>query len=116
MHLSRSAAALNITEPCNCGIGGDIFVLYWNEKEKTLKGLNGSGRSPAALTLDKARELGINGKEIPLGSPHAVTVPGAPAGFVDTVENFGSGKVSLKDVLHPAIRLGEGGFPVSELT
>lgn len=110
------AAALNITEPCNCGIGGDIFVLYWNEKEKTLKGLNGSGRSPAALTLDKARELGINGKEIPLGSPHAVTVPGAPAGFVDTVEHFGSGKVSLKDVLDPAIRLGEGGFPVSELT
>jgi hypothetical protein len=65
-----SAAALNVTEPCNCGIGGDIFVLYWNEKEKSLKGLNGSGRSPAALSLEKARELGIKGREMyePFGS------------------------------------------------
>jgi len=109
------AAALNVTEPCNCGIGGDIFVLYWNEKEKSLKGLNGSGRSPAALSLEKARELGIKGREIPLSSPHSVTVPGAPAGFVDTVSHFGSGKVSLSEILDPAIRLAEGGFPVAEL-
>lgn len=44
-----------------------------------------------------------------------VTVPGAPAGFVDTVSHFGSGKVSLSEILDPAIRLAEGGFPVAEL-
>jgi gamma-glutamyltranspeptidase/glutathione hydrolase len=49
-------------------------------------------------------------------SVHAVSVPGAAAGWVDAVEKFGSGKVSLAEVLAPAIRLGEEGFPVSELT
>lgn len=59
-----SAAALNVTEPLNCGVGGDIFALYWNAKDKTLKGINGSGRSPEALDLAKARELGIKGREM----------------------------------------------------
>lgn len=59
-----SAAALNVTEPGSCGLGGDVFCLYWNAKEKTLKGINGSGRSPKALTLAKARELGVKGKEM----------------------------------------------------
>ena len=46
----------------------------------------------------------------------AVTAPGAAAGWVDTVEKFGSGKLSLEQILTPAIELGEEGFPVSELS
>ena len=46
----------------------------------------------------------------------AVTTPGAAAGWVDTVEKFGSGKLSLEQILTPAIELGEEGFPVSELS
>ncbi len=49
-------------------------------------------------------------------SVHSVTTPGAAAGWVDTVEKFGSGKVTLEQVLAPAIQLGEEGFPVSELS
>lgn len=109
------AAALNVTEPTNCGIGGDAFCLFWNEKDKTLKGLNGSGRSPGNLSLQKARELGIKGKEIPLKNINAVTVPGACAAWDDTVRHFGSGHVSLSDCLQPAIQLAEEGFAVSEL-
>jgi gamma-glutamyltranspeptidase/glutathione hydrolase len=52
--------------------------------------------------------------EIPLSSVHAVTVLGAAAGWVDTVERFGSGKLSLEQILAPAIELGEKGFPVSQ--
>ena len=48
-------------------------------------------------------------------SVQAVTVPGAAAGWIDTVEQFGSGKLTMYDVLAPAIELGEEGFPVSEL-
>lgn len=110
------AAALAVIEPVSCGMGGDMFCLYWNEAEKSLKGINGSGRSPMKLDLKKARELNLYGREIPPHSAHAVTVPGAAAGFVDTVETFGSGKVTLSDVLQPGIRLAEDGFPVSEIT
>jgi len=59
----------------------------------------------------KEGEIGV----IPMDSVYAVTVPGAAAGWVDTVEMFGSGKLSMEEILEPAVRLGEEGFPVSEL-
>lgn len=61
-----TAAVLNVVDPCNCGIGGDAFCLFFNSGDQSLKGLNGSGRSPAALSLEKARELGMSGREIPI--------------------------------------------------
>ena len=108
-----------MTEPCSTGIGGDMFLLYYNAETKTVSALNGSGRSGAAANLDRMRsELGIadgeKNRKIPMDSVHSVTVPGAAAGWADAVERFGSGRVSLEEVLMPAVELGEGGFPVSE--
>jgi len=45
-------AALGLMEPTGCGIGGDLFAIVWDGKSKKLYGLNASGRSPQALTLD----------------------------------------------------------------
>ncbi|KAL7796106.1 gamma-glutamyltranspeptidase [Trichoderma ceciliae] len=114
------AAGLNMTEPCSTGIGGDMFILYWDASKQQVFAMNGSGRSGANCTLEKIRtdlniEAGTVG-EIPMASVHAVTVPGAPAGWVDTVKRFGSGSVNLSQILNPAIQLGEKGFPVSEVT
>ncbi|XP_064641150.1 glutathione hydrolase-like YwrD proenzyme [Lineus longissimus] len=107
------AAALNVTEPCGTGIGGDAFCLFYDAETKTVKGLNGSGRSPAGLALEKVHSEGYQPSEkLPVGHGHTVTVPGAAAAWVDTVEKFGSGKLSLGDILSPAIRLAEEGFPV----
>ena len=113
------AAALNMTEPSSTGIGGDMFCLFYNVATKKVHALNGSGRSGENVTLERIRkelgmEAGQRGK-IPMSSVHAVTTPGAPAGWVDTIEKFGSGKLSMEDILKPAIELGEEGFPVSEL-
>jgi hypothetical protein len=67
-------------------------------------------RSPAALTLEYAKNtLGFDGLEIPAKDLNSVTVPGAAAAWVDTVEKLGSGKLSLADVLAPAIDLAENG-------
>lgn len=113
------AAALNMTEPSKTGIGGDMFCLFYNAKTKKVQALNGSGRASSNLTLEKIRhDLRLKPGEagvIPKDSVHAITVPGAAAGWVDTIEKFGSGKLSLEQILTPAIELGEEGFPVSEL-
>jgi len=114
-----TAAALNVTEPSMCGIGGDMFCLFYNAKTKKTHALNGSGRSGANVTLEQMRkDIGAKpGEEvaIPYTKVQAVTVPGAAAGLVDAVAKFGSGKVTLEQVLTPAIELAEEGFPVSEL-
>lgn len=109
------AAALNVTEPCSTGIGGDAFCLFYDAKTKKVRAFNGSGRAPQGMTLKKLRSAGVNGSSIPMLSIHAATVPGAPACWVDTVEKLGSGKVTLQDVLAPGIRLAEDGYPVHEI-
>ncbi|KAI8968706.1 putative gamma-glutamyltransferase ywrD-like protein [Pilobolus umbonatus] len=111
------AAALNVTEPGSTGIGGDAFCLFYDAKTKKVKGLNGSGRTPAALTMDFIRNKAhLTGSALPSFNVHAITVPGAAAAWVDTVNEFGSGRLDLKTILAPAIDLAEKGFPVSHLS
>lgn len=120
LQLRLTAAALNVTEPSSTGIGGDMFCLFYNAKTKKVDALNGSGRSAGGITLDRIRkDLNLApGQQgvIPMNSVHAVTTPGAAAGWVDTVKKFGSGRLSLEQILMPAIELGEEGYPVSELS
>jgi len=108
-----TAAALNVTEPCSTGIGGDCFCLYFNNKTKTVSGINGSGRAPVEISIEKLVKLGITNK-LPSFSVHTITVPGAAAGWIDTVKKFGS--MTLKEILTPAIELAEEGFPVAPIT
>lgn len=97
-----------------------MFCLFYNANHKKVYALNGSGRSPLNLTLDTARDaLKIPVDQIgsiPLTSVLAVTTPGAAAGWIDTVERFGSGRLTMERILEPAIRLCEEGFPVSEVS
>lgn len=109
-----TSAALNVTEPTSCGIGGDAFCLFYDAKTKTVQALNGSGRAPHKLSVKYAQSRGLVGS-IPRTDLNSVTVPGAAAAWIDTIEHFGSGKVSIADILDPAVRLADEGVPVSEL-
>jgi gamma-glutamyltranspeptidase/glutathione hydrolase len=108
-----TAAALNVTEPASTGLGGDAFALYYDARTRTVSALNGSGRAPHALTLERLRREGL-GEALPPAHPYTVTVPGAPAAWCDLVARFGC--LPLAASLAPAIRLAEEGFPVAPLT
>src|SRR6202040_724065 len=45
-------AVLGVTEPMMTGMGGDLFVMYWDAKTGKLTGLNASGPAPKGLTPD----------------------------------------------------------------
>jgi gamma-glutamyltranspeptidase/glutathione hydrolase len=104
-----TAAVLNVVEPMSTGVGGDCFALYYDASRGAVTALNGSGRSPSALTLDDLRAEGIT--RIPDRSPHAVTVPGTVRGWADLLTRHG--RLPMREVLAPAIHYAEKGYPVS---
>jgi len=108
-----AGAALNVTEPTSTGIGGDMFALYFSADTKRVTALNGSGRAPSALTLDRLKKDGIS-SDMPPFHAHTVTVPSACAGWCDLIAKHGS--LSMSEILTPAIRLASEGFPVAPLT
>jgi gamma-glutamyltranspeptidase / glutathione hydrolase len=109
-----AAAALNVTEPTSTGIGGDMFALYFDAQTQQVTALNGSGRASSALTLERLKREGLLADSLPPFHPHTVTVPGACAGWCDLIQKHGS--LSMSDILAPAIRLADEGFPVAPLT
>jgi len=104
-------AALALMEPTGSGLGGDCFAIVWIEADQRLYGLNGSGRSPAALTLEEFQRRGL--ERIPAHGPLPVTVPGCVDAWFTLHERFG--RLAMRDVLAPAVRYAREGFPVSEL-
>lgn len=107
------AAVLAVTEPGSTGLGGDCFALYYEASTCQVYALNGSGRAPRALTLERLRREGFS-TELPPFHPYTITVPGACAGWCDLVERFG--RLSLAAILEPSIELAERGFAVAPLT
>src|SRR5262245_9844 len=106
-----AAAALCVVEPMMVSPGGDMFAIVWDAKRKELKGLNASGRSPAAISIDELKRRGID--QMPSEGIHTVTVPGAVDGWAKILERYGTMK--LAQVLQPAIEYAERGFPVTDV-
>ena len=107
------AAVLAVTEPCNTGLGGDAFALFYEGATGRITALNGSGRCPAALSLERLAGEGFQ-EHLPAFHVHTITVPGACAAWCDLVET--NGTLDLSTLLAPAIRLAEEGYPVAPIT
>jgi gamma-glutamyltranspeptidase/glutathione hydrolase len=104
-------AALSLMEPTSCGLGGDLFAMVWDPATGKLYGLNGSGRAPLALTLDKVPPLADG--TMPVYSPYAWTVPGCADAWFELHERFG--RLPMKDLLAPTIAYAREGVPVPQV-
>ncbi len=89
-----------------------MFALYFDSRSKEVAALNGSGRAPAGLTLERLAAEKMT--ELPAYHAYTITVPGACAGWCDLIERFG--RLRMAEVLAPAIKLAEDGFPVAPIT
>src|SRR5580700_11995278 len=105
-------AMMGLVAPMSNGIGGDLFAIVYDAKTGKLYGLNASGWAPAGLTVEFLRNQGF--QDMPSQGIQSVTVPGAVDGWHKLLERFGKKKMS--EVLAPAIRTAEDGFPVTEWT
>lgn len=98
------------------GLGGDAFCLFYDARIRKVHALNGSGRSSAHATFEAVHRILKGADTIPTTSPHSVTVPGAAAAWIDIVDKFGSGRLSIAQILTPAIKLAEHGAPIGQIT
>ncbi len=94
-------ALLGLVEPMSCGIGGDLFVIYWDAKTGHLTGLNASGWAPRGLTIEFLKSHGHF--SMPQDGIQSVTVPGCVDGWEKLHKRFGRLKlarsVSTRDLL-----------------
>src|SRR6201993_2184780 len=104
-------AVLNVMEPNSCGIGGDLFAIYWEAKTGKLYGINASGWAPKALTIEHLRAKGI--QEMPQFGIDSVTVPGVVDGWTKLHDRWG--KLPWRDLFQPAIFYARHGFAVGEI-
>jgi len=97
---------------CNsCGLGGDAFALVWDPAESRLHGFNGSGRSPAALTIEAVRAAGHD--EMPARGPLPITVPGVVDAWAQLLDRFG--RRTLADAVTPAAATADEGYTLTAI-
>jgi gamma-glutamyltranspeptidase/glutathione hydrolase len=104
-------AALGLLEPVSCGIGGDCFAMVWDPKTRKLAGLNGSGRSPRALSLATQRSRARNGFIASHGAV-SVSTPGAVDAWWTLHQRYG--RLKWADLFAPAIEMATQGAPVPQ--
>jgi hypothetical protein len=115
------AAVLNLVEPFNVGIGGDLFAIIYSAKDKKVYQLNAGGMAPTGATVAYYNSLGYYvdpknwgyGSGMPSYGILSAPVPSAAWGWDEAIRKFGN--LSLKEVLQPAIEYAEKGFPISEI-
>jgi len=108
-------AVLGVTMPYVNGMGGDLFAIVYEAKTGKVYGLNASGWTPKALTIDylKAHGIGLNpGDKLDQHGVHTITIPGCVAGWDALRSRFGT--MPFEKLLAPAIYYAENGFPLPE--
>jgi gamma-glutamyltranspeptidase/glutathione hydrolase len=87
-------------------------VIIWDPETRQVYGINGAGRSPMGLSYNEVVETLGEGNPIPPMGAMPVSVPGTVDGWFAMHERFGS--MPMDEILAPAIRYAENGFPLTE--
>jgi gamma-glutamyltranspeptidase / glutathione hydrolase len=103
-------AVMGVVQPYVNGIGGDLFAIYYEAKTGKLYGLNSSGWSPKALTIDYLKSKNVTELN-PIGVD-TIDIPGTVAGWDALRSRFGS--LPFSELLAPAIYYAQNGFPLAE--
>src|SRR5664279_3289811 len=107
--------ALAVTYPRAGNIGGGGFMVIHLAKEKRDVAIDYRETAPAAATQDMF--LDAKGEPDPAKSRDSalsIGVPGTVAGLALAQQKYGSGKLSLADLIAPAIPMAQQGFPVED--
>lgn len=116
-----TAATLNLMEPMNVGIGGDLYAIIYIAKENKLYQLNAGDFAPGYATVPYYNSVGYSynranwgyGSGMPSTGFLSAPVPGAAWGWDEAHRRFG--KLSLLEDLTPAIEYAKNGFPITEI-
>jgi gamma-glutamyltranspeptidase/glutathione hydrolase len=103
-----SGFALNLLEPQNNGLGGEVPILVHSAKDGKVYSISGQGFAPKAATVDWFVQNKID--LIPGDGFLPATVPAMFGSWAFALVRFGT--LTLKDVLEPVIDYAESGFPV----
>jgi len=115
-----AAAVLNLTEPMNVGMGGDLFAIIYTAKDKKLHVLNASGMAASGQTIAFMNSKGYRadpmnwgpGSGMPKGGILTATVPGAAWGWQEVLDKYGT--MTFKQVLEPAATYASEGVGLTE--
>ena len=99
---------LQVVEPHMNGPGGEAPILLYSADRDEVRVVCGQGVAPAAATIERFHELGL--ELVPGTGLLPASVPGAFDAWLLLLRDFGT--LSLAEVLEPAIGYAEGGYPL----
>jgi gamma-glutamyltranspeptidase/glutathione hydrolase len=99
------ATTIAVVEPHSNGVGGDAFFLLWKADEERATVIHAASPTAAAATAERYRA------GIPHTGPLAAMPPGAPAGWLHLVNEYGTRPA--KDLFKAAVHYAREGFPAS---
>ncbi|MCE2500664.1 MAG: gamma-glutamyltransferase [Dehalococcoidia bacterium] len=102
------AAVEAVTIVPSNGLGGDSFILTYEAATGKVTNINSSGAAASGAEAEYYRSQGL--ALMPIQGPHSVSVPGEAAAWEVMHRDFCT--MPFADLLAPAIRYAEQGFPV----
>lgn len=105
-----TAVTTGVTLPAKCGLGGDVFLIYYEAKTGKVFGLNGSGIAPRALSREYFTSRGY--QKLPFLGPLSIGVPGAVSAYFHAITNWCN--LSAQELFRHAVHYAENGFPLSD--